>query len=310
MTDSFGGKVRVVQRGTRKHRERAYLNLQRRNLQGTHGTKGKSDSVSSDSLPVSLKNLQLPNHWHCIQDRDDQVSLIRHENWEFGGQRGITELLVKQTNLDLVSLVVRAHGNSVDLNKDLGFKKLLGEKRIENQVVYALNYLDQSSLCFGFEDDDNCVLSMLTDVTGVLRLADIESKRVFAHKCLVLSGPSGICNNCSRLRVQNGKRKRRKESQMEIHPKCNKRYMTKEEVEVQLKNEQKVGRNAEKREEYWREKFQKECVAVESEDQDDLFKMFTEVEEKDVPEDMKCFWQQQHKILHTKCKQGYRWHPK
>ena len=41
-----------------------------------------------------------------------------------------------------------------------------------------------------------------------------------------------------------------------------------------------------------------------------VFKMFSEVAEKDFPEEMKCFWQQQHKILHTKSKNGYRWHPK
>ena len=69
---------------------------------------------------------------------------------------------------------------------------------------------------------------------------------------------------------------------MAIHPKCNKRYMTKKELEMRLKSEQKVRRNAEKREEYWQEKFPKECVAVEREDQDNLFQMFSEVEEKDV----------------------------
>ena len=147
ITDSFGGKVRVLQRGTRKHRERAYLNLRRRNLQETlYG----GSSVSSESLPVSLKNMQLPDHWHyCIQDHNDQVSLIQLENWEFGGQRGITELLVRQSNHDnpdLVSLVVRAHGNSVDLNKEFGFKKLLGDRTIENQILFAPNYVDQSSL--------------------------------------------------------------------------------------------------------------------------------------------------------------------
>ncbi len=314
MTDCFGGKVRVVQRGTRQHRERGYLNLRRRNQQvapaNDQCNDESGDRVGSLSL-VSLKELQLPSQWHCLEDRDDQVSFIRHENWDFSGQRGITELLVKKTNqLDPVSLVVRAHGSSVDLNKDLGFKKLLGEKTIDDQVLDALNYADKSSLCCGFQDDDNCVLTMSTYVTGVLRLADVESKRVFAENCLVLSGPSGICNNCSRLRVKSGKRKRRKETQMEIHPKCNKRYLSKEEVEAQLKNEQKVRRNAEKREQYWREKFQEECVIVESEDQDDLFKMFKGVDEKDVPEEMKCFWQQQHKILHTTSKHGYRWHPK
>ena len=227
--------------------------MRRRNLQETLH---EGSSVSSESLPVSLKNVQLPDHWHyCIQNRDDQVSFIRLENWEFGGQRGITEVLVRQSNHDnpdLVSLVARAHGNSVDLNKEFGFKKLLGDRTIENQILFALNYVDQSSLCFGFEDDANCVPSMLTHVAGVVRLANVESKRLFAHNCLVVSDPSQlqICNNCSRPRAQYGKRKRRKESQMAIHAKCNKRYMTKEELEMQFQSEQRVRRNAEKREEY------------------------------------------------------------
>ena len=314
ITDTFGAKVRVVQRGTKKRRERVYLNLRRRSPQTTREGNQNGSDVSSDSVYGSFKNLQFPKHWHCIQDRDDQVSLIRHDNWEFSGQRGTTELLITQTTSPLVSLVVRAHGNSVDLNKELGFKKLLGGSTIENQILHALTYVDQSSICFGFQDDDNCVLAMATHVTGVLRQLQpdgVESKRVFAHNCQVLiSGPGGICNNCYRLRVLNSKRKRRKENQTEIHAKCNKRYMTKEELELQLKMEQKVRRNAEKREEYWREKFQKECVAVESDDQDDLCKMFTAMDEKDVPEEMQSLWQQQHKILHTKGKHGYRWHPK
>ena len=138
--------------------------------------------------------MQLPDHWHyCNQDHDDQVSLIRLENWEFGGQQGITELLVRQTNHDnpdLVSLVVRVHWNSIDLNKEFGFKKLFGDRTIENQILYALNYVDQSSLCFGFEDDANCVPSMLTHVGGVVRPANVESKRLFAYNCLVVSDPS------------------------------------------------------------------------------------------------------------------------
>ena len=83
--------------------------------------------------------------------------------------------------------MVRAHGNSIDLNKELKFKKLLGEKTIENQISYALNYVDQSSLCYGFQEDASCVLSTLTHVAGVVRLADVESKRVFARNCLVRS---------------------------------------------------------------------------------------------------------------------------
>ena len=44
---------------------------------------------------------------------------------------------------------------------------------IENQILFALNYVDQSSLCFGFKDDANCVPSMVTHVAGVVRLSNM-----------------------------------------------------------------------------------------------------------------------------------------
>ena len=84
--------------------------------------------------------------------------------------------------------MVRAHGNRFDLNKELRFKKLLGEKTFKNQISYALNYVDLSSLCFGLQDEAGYVFSMLTHVASVACLTDVESKWVFAHNCLVLSG--------------------------------------------------------------------------------------------------------------------------
>ena len=312
INDSFDGKVRVVQRGSRKSRQRAYLNLRRKRLQVL-----KDDCIATDgssySCITSLQNLQIPGNWHSITDRHDQVSFIRHENWEFCGQRGTTELLVKETKPHEVSLTAKSHCSTVDLKNNLKFDNMFKDTPIEEQILLAMNYIDQSSLCFGFQDDDDCVLTTLPHVTGILQeLYPVEnqSKRVFAHNCLVLSGSGGICANCARLRLTSANRKRRKENQPVIHPKCNKRFMNKEEVQLQLKMEQTARYNAEKREQYWREKFKKECVDVVHDDQEDLLEMFAGVQQKDVPENMQCLWQQQEKIHQTKSKNGYRWHPK
>ena len=57
---------------------------------------------------------------------------------------------------------------------------------------------------------------------------------------------------------------------MGISRNCNKRYLTKEDVVLQLNQERKQRLNAEKREKYWKEKFLEESVQLEDGDHADL----------------------------------------
>lgn len=86
--------------------------------------------------------------------------------------------------------------------------------------------------------------------------------------------------------------------------------MTKEDVVFQSKEERKARVNAEKRERYWKEKFLNESVQTEEEDHTDLSNILRGVAKENVPGDMECLWEQQKKIMATKNKRGYRWHPK
>ena len=95
------------------------MNLRRKSPQVLKNGDGISGVISA-SLTGSLQNLQLPINWHPITDRHDQISFIRHENWELCGERGITELIVKEINPGKISLVSKAHGSSVDLKGYLG----------------------------------------------------------------------------------------------------------------------------------------------------------------------------------------------
>ena len=54
---------------------------------------------------------------------------------------------------------------------------------------------------------------------------------------------------------------------------CNKRYLTKEDVVLQLNQERKQRLNAEKREKNWKEKFLEESVQLEDGDHADLTTM-------------------------------------
>ncbi|KAL9967256.1 hypothetical protein ACROYT_G025450 [Oculina patagonica] len=308
VNDIFGDTVRLVQRGSRGSRQRAYFNLQRK--------KENSDVVSEASFTASSLNrvkLDLPNGWHVIEDGPQQISCIRHERWEVNNQRGTTELKVSYKMPKETSMIVRAHGCSVNLKKGFGLERLLDDMTVEKQILLAVQFIENSSICFGFElKEDQNVMTILPHVSGVMSLIDdddLKQKTVFAENCLVLAGSGEICASCSRLQKVDVNRRKRKAEEKILHPACNKRFMTKEEVECQLKREQLARRNAERREKYWREKFDKEAVEVDEEDQEDLKEMFKQPV-GNLPDDMQCLWEQQQKILKTKSKNGYRWHPK
>lgn len=156
-------------------------------------------------------------------------------------------------------------------------------------------------------------MTMVPHRTGVLEsMTDgLQGKKVFAQNYLVLtSSPSNTCQNCLRVQSADKKCRKRKANNETLSPYCNKRFLTKEEVEYQLKREQMAKRNAEKRVVFWRGKFENEAVLIDEEDQQDLLQMARSVKENNLPENLQCLWQQQQKILKTKSKNGYRWHPR
>ena len=104
-------------------------------------------------------------------------------------------------------------------------------------------------------------------------------------------------------------KKRKLESNGVASPFTNKRFLSKDEVEKQLQKERQARLNAEKREKYWREKFEAECVEMDDEDHTDLSAMFDKAG-SNVPEHMASLWEQQKQLLRCKSKKAYRWHPK
>ena len=149
-------------------------------------------------------------------------------------------------------------------------------------------------------------MTMVPHRTGILEsMTDgLQEKKVFAQSL------SNTCQNCLRVQTADKKCRKRKANNETLSRYCNKRFLTKEEVEYQLKREQMAKQNTEKREVFWREKFENEAVLIDEEDQQDLLQMVGSVKENNLRENLQCLWQQQQKILKTKNKNGYRWHPK
>lgn len=142
------------------------------------------------------------------------------------------------------------------------------------------------------------------------RTTETVERRAFSANCSILSRAGQCCYNCKNLHYLEKKiRKRKLETNGVISPFTNKRFLSKEEVTEQLKLERQARLNAEKRERYWREKFEAECIEMEHDDHADFAKMFDGVGDN-VPDSMASLWEQQQNLLGCKSKNAYRWHPK
>ena len=112
------------------------------------------------------------------------------------------------------------------------------------------------------------------------------------------------------MQTADKKCRKRKADNEALSPYCNKRFLTEEEVEYQLKREQMAKRNAEKREVFWREKFENEAVVIDEEDQQNLLQMAGSVKENNLPEICNAYGSSNKTFLKTESQNGYRWHPK
>ena len=100
------------------------------------------------------------------------------------------------------------------------------------------------------------------------------------------------CSECNHLLKLHNLKKMRQEKR------SNKRYMRKEDVVLQLKQQKKQRFNAKRRETYWREKFETESLQLEEEDHRDLSTILHNIDKSKVPHEMECLWTQQKSIIH------------
>ena len=133
---------------------------------------------------------------------------------------------------------------------------------------------------------------------------------MYSECCQVLSTHGENCRNCGRLKSVNSQNQRDRSKRESIKCQRNKRFLSREELLEEIREEQQKGRNAELRANYWQEKFNSEAIEVDKEDHADLISMFKDSSKEDVFDEMACLWEQQSNILQTMSKNGHRWHSK
>ena len=323
--DLFKGRVTYVRKGKRNDRKCCYKNLSRRHPADAHRNPCQSREnvmISFDDINALLHQMKSDNeiseNWNLISNHQQMnVIFIRHENWKFNCQRGLLEILLKvdQVQQNCLTVTIRSHGCEVELNKHASFDYIWKLSGIREQVLLIFRIVDRSALCFGYKlpEEQQEIVTLLPHVSGTFATNDnsnenIKETRAFSAECELFSFSETRCKKCAHLMKMDVQRKERKSNV--INPICNKRFLDSAEIYVQLKEQRRNRINAEKRERYWRNKYEEEMIDMEEGDHNDLSSIMNLVDKRDIPPDMVCLWDNQQQVLNAKGKAGFRWHPK
>ena len=222
-----------------------------------------------------------------------------------------TELTVEKTLARSHKVNIKCHGTIIDA-KD--FEATSSTMSTEANVTALFDFVRCSTCARGFPR--RMVMSSilpysLNKYKDLSMASATQETRVFSKNCKIFSQAENLCVSCSHLsRVDSAARKRKQAQGGHIPKNCNNRFLSKTELEEKLKGEKRARENADRREHYWRNKFAKEMFDVEDGDHDNFEQLFHGVAAKDIPENMKCLWDQQAQVLLTTLKSGYRCHPK
>lgn len=303
----WGEKVRLVKRGPRNQRQNFYLNLTRRKLTD-------NDAVGQCVEPTSSISPTLEKSgWQLIDGQATSTSFIRFSSWSFKNQRGSMEIKIDKENEGKSwRYYIASRGCIIDM-KEMIDEDILKNRSLVERVEVIAKILEASTYCKGVPvNDDEILDTVLPYESGIYKDEQSEEQRAFSTNCALLSSAGKqCCPQCTRIKLNSRQRNKRKiEFGGMVHPKTNKRYMTKDDVAKQHKLERQERMNAEKREKYWRNKFEDECLEMTKEDHADLSTMFQMQSANNIPEDMADLWEQQKSLLGCKSKNAYRWHPK
>ncbi len=258
---------------------------------------------------------QPPCGWSLVCDGSHGTakgSLIRLEGWEFQNRRVATEIKYEYRG-GRTTYQLHCTGRSLDIDKLYLGLDTTNPARILPDLYWLGTLFDCTKLCAGIEIHSNVLTRLSYQVGEVTDCTNIAKEtRMFSNDCGLLLNHTGTshCSMCTKLlKIENQCRKR-KHSKDTIDNCCNKKYLTKNDVQIQLNKAQHEKKKAMMREKYWQSKFHELTIEMDDEDSGDIKHMFESANESDIPDDIKCLWNQQKKIMSTTNSKGNRWHPK
>ena len=239
--DTWGEKVKKVKRGPRNNQKLALLNVAHKQNQARDL---HPDLNQEFKELVQDNSLILPKGWFKIVDRQNRVSFVRPETWEFDNQRIYTEIVIELSMEQSVTYLIKSHGSELNLNH-LNIEKVMQDLPIKTQAETIIKAAENLKMCSGYRlSGDGAIIAMTPHRAGIFRSLSnneiLPQTGAFSSKCQLFHYAGGQCFKCCQLGKADNQRKKRRETRQSIPSHCNKRYLTKEEIQLQLKEEKKV----------------------------------------------------------------------
>ena len=235
ISELWGQKVTKTKRGPSNDRRGCYLNLRRRVI----------SQAAQETFEEFMKSeMKFGGRWSKISDHSNSISIIRYESWSLDNRRVTTEIRLTQLSQSELRYTLISHGCEIDLANVIDIKTIERHK-LSDRIKLIVSLIDNSHLCRGAslaEDEPsmNNVVGKYVDFTNGYK----EETKVFSRNCFIINRPEGkCCYQCSKIKNYCSRAKKRRLSRDEVHPKTNKRYMSKEEIAQQLRREKRQKKN-------------------------------------------------------------------
>lgn len=312
--DLFGDSIKTTNKTTNRKTKKVFLNLRKRCKAAV------TCSSFEEEWKVLLSNIENickeagDGQWKVAVSSESSLSCSHFENVRCNSRVMITEVRFTKNCIEgKIDTMMLYDNRAVKPEVIARIEKQFCATGIIDKAKFLLTFMDNSYICCGFpasEIDGKVELYKVKvekNLITPLTVNGTAEERYFVSECEVFTNSAGlICPKCQELKKSYKKKEKRQEAERVMDPKTNHRYMCREELEDKIKSEKKE-KQAERRR---REQIEAEMIQLEEEDDKDLREIMSGVQEKDIPEDMILFWEQQKQILNTKSSKGYRWHPK
>lgn len=271
--DTWGERVKKARRGPRHNQKLCYVNVAHKQYQARHLD---PDLTHEFQELVKDDSLVLPKGWFKIVDRQSKVSFVRPERWEFDNQRIYTEIVMELSMEQNVTYLIKSHGSELNLNH-LNIERVIQDLPFKTQAETIIKFAENSKMCLGYHlSGDGTIIALTPHRAGIFKSLSnneiLPQNGAFSSKCELFHYAGAQCSKCCKLGKADKKRKERKETRKSISSHCNKRYLTKEEIQLQLKEEKKLNKK-------YHEKEKRE--SSESEDDDTTSQNESDAEEEE-----------------------------
>lgn len=215
-----------------------------------------------------------------------------------------------------VSMTLRTHSKPVPIEDIFG--SLRNEDFVSlDAIVTALRLLNSTSVCLGGEiatyhnepQDSELQQPVLGSRLARVSKDGVDTNHLISSSCLLMvSIGMSACEHCvyaKRLfRNRFDKRKRVEHVEKNTH-KRNDRYLNRSGLENKISLQKKERQASCKG-----KKAEDDMLVFEESDHKDLLKILEQVDNSEIPEDMKLLWSMQMRQLSSKSPKGYRWDPR